>query len=92
MKPCLGGWCPPRSKCAHHELGTGARDDVRLCAQGQELPAPIKVSEAQRAHEAEQRQRERQEMYEQLTDHEMGRITLNDSDLKAFRAAVRVPA
>jgi hypothetical protein len=38
-----------------------------------------------------ERQRDRQEMYRMLSDHEMGRISLNDADLKAYRAAVTAP-
>jgi hypothetical protein len=96
VTPCLGGWCKVREKCANYLVGTGSRDDIRLCARGKEMPSPVHVrpdplTEINRVKVKAERQRDRQEMYQQLTDHEMGRISLNDADLKAYRAAVTAP-
>ena len=36
--PCLGGWCQVRGRCDHYRSTAPVRDDVRLCAKGQERP------------------------------------------------------
>jgi hypothetical protein len=96
MRPCLGGFCDPRGDCAHYLLGTDAREDIRLCARGKEMPVPVHMkpdplTEIKRVKVKAERQRDRQEMYRMLSDHEMGRISLNDADLRAYRAAVTAP-